>query len=168
MKKVFQFFIIMIGIIILIILFMDRPMITNNKEEMVQIPSTDYTFHVEYRWVEGLTLDSLVQDDAGIRYTNTYQFETPGYLMDKTEVTNAQFKEFMDASGYKPKWSENFLKHWKNGTYPSGLGNHPVYWVSIEDAKAYSSWAGKRLPTEEEWQLAAQSTDGRAWPWGNL
>ncbi len=71
MKKVFQFFIIMIGIIILIILFMDRPMITNNKEEMVQIPSTDYTFHVEYRWVEGLTLDSLVQDDAGIRYTNT-------------------------------------------------------------------------------------------------
>ncbi len=66
MKKVFQFFIIMIGIIILIILFMDRPMITNNKEEMVQIPSTDYTFHVEYRWVEGLTLDSLVQDDAGI------------------------------------------------------------------------------------------------------
>ena len=63
---------------------MDRPMITNNKEEMVQIPSTDYTFHVEYRWVEGLTLDSLVQDDAGIRYSNTTEFKTPGYYIDKT------------------------------------------------------------------------------------
>jgi hypothetical protein len=52
MKKFFQYFIIMIGIIILLILFMGRPMTTNSKEDMVQIPSTDYTFHVEYRWVE--------------------------------------------------------------------------------------------------------------------
>ena len=142
--------------------------ISDGHEEMVLVKAEDYTFHVEYRWVEGLTLDSLIQDYAGIRYSNTTEFKTPGYYIDKTEVTNAQFKEFMDDSGYKPKWSENFLKHWKNGTYPSGLGNHPVYWVSIEDAKAYATWAGKRLPTEEEWQLAAQSTDGRAWPWGNL
>ena len=95
--------------------------ISDGHEEMVLVKAEDYTFHVEYRWVEGLTLDSLIQDYAGIRYSNTTEFKTPGYYIDKTEVTNAQFKEFMDDSGYKPKWSENFLKHWKNGTYPRGL-----------------------------------------------
>ncbi|MGH9626562.1 MAG: formylglycine-generating enzyme family protein, partial [Bryobacteraceae bacterium] len=51
--------------------------------------------------------------------------------------------------------------------YPAGWGNKPVTWVSLEDARAYAKWAGKRLPHEWEWQLAAQGFDGRIYPWGN-
>ena len=76
-------------------------------------------------------------------------------------------KTFLDATHYRPADALNFLKDWKNGQYPQGWGNKPVTWVSQEDARAYAAWAGKRLPREWEWQLAAQGQDGRLYPWGN-
>ena len=82
-------------------------------------------------------------------------------------MTNAQFKKFLDTTRYHPQDDLNFLRDWKNGTYPEGWANKPVTWVSIEDARAYAQWAGKRLPHEWEWQYAAQGADGRVYPWGN-
>jgi formylglycine-generating enzyme required for sulfatase activity len=82
-------------------------------------------------------------------------------------VTNAEFGKFLAGSGYKPRDARNFLKDWKNGAPPVGWENKPVTWVSLEDARAYAGWAGKRLPHEWEWQYAAQGTDGRLYPWGN-
>jgi gamma-glutamyl hercynylcysteine S-oxide synthase len=82
-------------------------------------------------------------------------------------VTNAQFKKFLDMTHYHPADDLNFLKDWKNGAYPQGWDNKPVTWVSLEDARAYAAWAGKRLPHEWEWQWAAQGGDGRLYPWGN-
>jgi gamma-glutamyl hercynylcysteine S-oxide synthase len=79
-------------------------------------------------------------------------------------VTNAQFKQFLDATHYAPRDAINFLRDWKNGSFPQGWDNRPVTWVSLEDARAYAKWAGKRLPHEWEWQMAAQGTDGRAIP----
>lgn len=87
------------------------------------------------------------------------------YFMDQYPVTNAQYKEFLDVTSYEPVDTTNFLKHWINKEIPKGEENYPVIYVTLEDAKAYAKWAGKRIPTELEWQYAAQTTDGNEWPW---
>ena len=89
------------------------------------------------------------------------------FYIDQYSVSNVHFKAFLDDTQYHPKDDFNFLKDWKNGTYPDGWADKPVTWVSIEDARAYAAWAGKRLPHEWEWQYAAQGTHGRVYPWGN-
>jgi hypothetical protein len=89
------------------------------------------------------------------------------YAIDSTPVTNEQFKKFMDETRYEPEYSENFLKHWINGNIPDGKEDHPVVYVCLEDARAYAKWAKKRLPKEEEWQLAAGGSKMQKYPWGN-
>jgi formylglycine-generating enzyme required for sulfatase activity len=81
--------------------------------------------------------------------------------IDRTEVTNAAYKKFVDATGHKPP------TNWTGGSYPEGRDNFPVTGVSWQDAADYAAWAGKRLPTETEWEAAARGADGRIYPWGN-
>jgi len=89
------------------------------------------------------------------------------FHIDRYPVTNAQFKRFIEESNYRPRDAHNFLRHWVDGAPDAGWEQKPVTWISIEDARAYAHWAGKRLPHEWEWQYAAQGNDGRAYPWGN-
>ena len=89
------------------------------------------------------------------------------FLIDKYPVTNEEYLRFMKETNYRPSDTINFLKHWENGLPVTGQERYPVVFVSLEDARAYAAWAGKRLPSETEWQLAAQGTDSRLWPWGN-
>ncbi len=98
--------------------------------------------------------------------THDYSVTMEPFLIDETLVTNADFEAFLRATGYRPADPTNFLKHWRGGACPPELRDHPVVYVDLDDARAYAAWAGKRLPTEAEWQLAAQGTDGRLWPWG--
>lgn len=100
----------------------------------------------------------------------------PQILMDRTEVTNGEYHTFLVDTGYRPPEVRNFLRHWERPLGqdsdprawrpPIDKENHPVVWVDLDDARAFARWAGKRLPTEEEWQYAAQGLDGRTWPWG--
>lgn len=89
------------------------------------------------------------------------------FLIDKYPVTNAQYFEFLVNSGYHPNDTARYLKQWEAGTYKQGQDKYPVVYLSYEDMKAYAKWAGKRLPTEAEWQLSAQGNDKRKWPWGD-
>ena len=89
------------------------------------------------------------------------------FAMDHTPVTNAAFAKFLRASGYRPRHRERFLAHWVDEAPPPGLEEHPVVCVDLNDARAFARWAGKRLPTDEEWQIAAQGPAGWRYPWGN-
>jgi formylglycine-generating enzyme required for sulfatase activity len=88
------------------------------------------------------------------------------FSIDQNLVTNANFQAFLVKSKYKPADETNFLKHWQGKKMPDSLTNFPVIYVSYEDAQRYCSWQGKRLPTEQEWQYAAQYPDARDYPWG--
>lgn len=87
--------------------------------------------------------------------------------MDQYPVTNREWLIFMKRTHYVPSDTNNFLKHWVGEAIPVGQENCPVVYIDLDDAKAYASWAGKRLPTEMEWQYTAQGTDMRKYPWGN-
>ena len=72
------------------------------------------------------------------------------------DVTNAQFAEFVAATGYAPAVAHRFLAHWVDGRPAPGTEDEPVTFVDLDDARAYCAWRGGRLPTEDEWQLAAE------------
>ena len=97
-----------------------------------------------------------------------------GFAMDKTEVTNAAFYEFVAKSNYKPASEEGFVAHWENGKPIPGDENKPVRYVNIEDIKAFAEWRSKRdgvtyrLPTEQEWEYAARNgSKNHQFPWGD-
>ncbi len=136
---------------------------------MIQIPAATYNFRVSGVEIEGENLEGTdVQYpwEEVARRSHDHSIDVTSFWIDRYPVTNAQFKAFVDATKYRPSDSHNFLKDWTNGDFPQGWEKKPVTWVSLEDARAYAKWAGKRLPHEWEWQYAAQGTDGRIYPWG--
>jgi iron(II)-dependent oxidoreductase len=85
----------------------------------------------------------------------------PAYRIDKYPVTNAQYARFVAATSHRPP------SNWKDGKIPEGELLYPVTLVDWYDAVAYAKWAGKRLPSEAEYEKAGRGTDSRNWPWGN-
>jgi formylglycine-generating enzyme required for sulfatase activity len=136
---------------------------------MVLIPAAKFLFKVQGTEIEGGAdpgVDVQYPWEDSPRRFHEHEMQIASFYIDKYPVTNADFKRFLEATKYAPADKLNFLRDWKNGVFPQGWDNCPVTWVSLEDARAYAKWAGKRLPHEWEWQLAAQGTDGRVYPWG--
>jgi formylglycine-generating enzyme required for sulfatase activity len=136
---------------------------------MIAIPGGEFTFTVSGIEIEGdnqIGVDVQYEGEDVPRRSHRSVIQVKPFYIDRYPVTNAEFKKFVDATKYHPRDDHNFLKDWQNGSFPAGWANKPVTWVSLEDARAYAKWAGKRLPHEWEWQYAGQGTDGRLYPWG--
>lgn len=143
--------------------------------EMVPVPGATFHFGASesqflgyYRlstmWISGM------KDDLRARFVvPPREVQVQPFRMDVFEVTNQQFLAFLAATDYSPSdGGQDFLRHWLGRRrYPDWAELFPVVWVSPQDAAAYCRWRGARLPSEEEWEWAARSSDGRVFPWGN-
>lgn len=114
--------------------------------------------------------DGRVGLEVGVDEIPNHPIKLKGFYIDKYEVTNSQYKKFIDATGRKAPDNPSHTYDpyiWKNGIYPEGLEEYPVALVSYDDAEAYCKWVGKRLPGEDEWEKSCRGDDERRWPWGN-
>ncbi len=141
---------------------------------MVEVPAAKLNLVIQMRNRECGFYESTPPDGQGFGDSNEFATRAfqrtvvlSHFAIDITPVTNAEYYVFLEATHYRPKHPQNFLKHWVSGRPLAGAENHPVVNVDLGDARAFARWAGKRLPTEEEWQYAAQGSDGRKYPWGN-
>jgi formylglycine-generating enzyme required for sulfatase activity len=127
-------------------IYYEKSRIGADPNEMILIPAGKFIRGTDYRL-----------PDEGPQH----EVDLPDYWIDKYEVTNLQYKKFIDATGHRSP------KHFRNRTFPEGKADHPVTYVSWNDAQDYCEWAGKRLPDDKEWEKAARGTDGRMFPWGS-
>lgn len=144
-------------------------------------PETDDTLETTITWPnDGKEMVYILggsfmmgTNDGESNHQPEHQVYVAGFYLDRWPVTNTEYKKFIDDTdypvpNYDVSWCNTKPYNWnpEQRTYPTGKANHPVVLVSWEDAMAYAAWAGKRLPTEAEWERAARGPGGRRYPWG--
>jgi formylglycine-generating enzyme required for sulfatase activity len=137
------------------------PAVSAAPQGMADIPAGSFRFYTKR---DPATLDPFIPFPD---FSDTVTLQMPHYFMDIAPVTNELYHEYLLKSGHVPTDTTGFLRHWNNGQPSPGTEKEPVVFVNLEDAREYCRYYGKRLPTEQEWQYAAQGTDMRKYPWGN-
>lgn len=145
-----------------------------DRAEVVRVEGV--TFRMGSTPAEIAALDSLTREFGAEAPTGDLGPEQPAhqvtidaFLLDRFEVTNDRYRRFVRETGHASP-SNSFGSNydvWTGDAFPEGLENHPVVNVGWDDAAAYCRWAGGRLPTEAEWELAARGPKSRVFPWGN-
>ncbi|MEK6300521.1 MAG: SUMF1/EgtB/PvdO family nonheme iron enzyme [Acidobacteriota bacterium] len=100
-------------------------------------------------------------DDGALLERPMHKETVKPFFIDVHEVTCEEYEKFSRATGRQPPES------WTDGRYPPGAARRPVTGINWDDASEYAKWAGKRLPSEREWELAARGKEGLKYPWGN-
>jgi sulfatase modifying factor 1 len=132
---------------------------TTAPENMVQIPEGKFWMGRAYT-IYTDSADLIPRDKMDDRPANNVYLDA--FYIDKYEVTNTDYAKFVQATGTKPPW------HWPQGKIEKGKERLPVYNVNWSEATAYCKWAGKRLPTEAEWEKAARGgLDRNHYAWGD-
>ncbi len=134
--------------------------------KLIPVQGGTETFTAKHIWREGQCYpnvdaknnhDLVIKHEKGAnRVIHTHTASLSDFEIMPRVVTNAQFEKFLTTTNYKPRFKNNFLKHWNGKQCPENIKNEPVVYISLSDARAYADWAGMQLPTEWEWQLAAQ------------
>jgi formylglycine-generating enzyme required for sulfatase activity len=151
-----------------------------NGMEMVYVPAGEFLMGSTQEQVDRVTESCVAGCDRewfAAEYPQ-HAVTLDGFWIGKYEVTNAQYRAFMEAGGYTHEewWSEEgwaWLQRAKRKQpsfwtkAPWNGADYPVVGVTWWEADAFARWVGMRLPTEAEWEKAARGTDGREWPWGN-
>src|SRR5437867_11226887 len=132
---------------------------TTAPENMVQIPAGKFWMGRAYTlYVDSAEL--VPRDKLDDRPANNVYLDA--FSIDQYEVTNADYAKYVQATGAKPPW------HWPQGKSPNGKERLPVYNVNWFEAAGFCKWAGKRLPTEAEWEKAARGgLDRNRYSWGD-
>ena len=133
-----------------------------DRDEMIAIPGGSFEMGVDAKRAEWMSKRLKVSPGRLLDQQPAHTVTLKPFKIDKYEVTNRQYAEFVKATKRKPP------KHWRYGDYPKDEADYPVVNVSWHDAAAYAKWAGKRLPTEAEWEMAARDGGIRIFPWGQV
>jgi formylglycine-generating enzyme required for sulfatase activity len=130
------------------------------KEGMVSIPGGKFIMGTSDAQKQRLFKDYGLNPDL-FAIQKPRVVDVKSFWIDRRDVTHRQYREFLKATSHKPPTV------WVDQGYPKGKDDYAFNVAELGDALAYAKWAGKRLPTEAEWEKAARGTDGRLWVWGN-
>lgn len=145
--------------------------ITEHAEDVAELAETEAEELVEALFIaDDMILIpagpmTLGQDGSKPKNGPAQTMELPAFEIDHFEVTNGDFAQFVEAAGYTTYAEANNGRSWRDAA--EGKESHPVVYVNWADATAFCEWAGKRLPSEAEWEKAARGDEGRIYPWGD-